>query len=53
MADVFIDTSFVLALVNRNDQYHMDEVLQELPDLDEDDLRGCMVYGTQKLGGKA
>jgi uncharacterized protein (DUF433 family) len=31
----------------------MDEVLQELPDLDEDDLRACLVYATQKLGGKA
>lgn len=28
-----------------------DQVLQELPDLDEDDLRACMVYAAQTLGG--
>jgi uncharacterized protein (DUF433 family) len=30
-----------------------DQVLQELPDLDEDDLRACMVYAAQALGGAA
>ncbi|HBB89274.1 MAG TPA: hypothetical protein DC047_16845 [Blastocatellia bacterium] len=30
-----------------------DEILQELPDLNEDDLRACMVYAAQQLGGKA
>jgi uncharacterized protein (DUF433 family) len=28
-----------------------DQVLQELPDLDEDDLRACMVYAAHTLGG--
>jgi uncharacterized protein (DUF433 family) len=41
----------VLALLSIS--LNMDEVLQELPDLDEDDLRACMVYATQELGGKA
>jgi uncharacterized protein (DUF433 family) len=41
----------VLALLSIS--LSMDEVLQELPDLDEDDLRACMVYATQELGGKA
>ena len=40
----------VLALLSIS--LSMDKVLQELPDLDEDDLRACMVYATQKLGGK-
>lgn len=41
----------VLALLSIS--HSMDEVLQELPDLDEDDLRACMIYATQELGGKA
>ena len=28
------------------------QVLQELPDLDEDDLRACMLYAARALGGE-
>lgn len=28
------------------------QVLQELPDLDEDDLRACMLYAAQALRGE-
>jgi uncharacterized protein (DUF433 family) len=41
----------VLALLSVS--LRSDQVLQELPDLDEDDLRACMVYAAQALGGKA
>jgi uncharacterized protein (DUF433 family) len=30
-----------------------EQVLQELPDLEEDDLRACLVYAAQALGGQA
>lgn len=30
-----------------------DEVLQELPDLDRDDLRACLEYAAELLGGNA
>lgn len=30
-----------------------DQVLQELPDLDADDLRACLVYAADALGGGA
>lgn len=39
----------VLALLSAS--LNADEVLEELPDLDEDDLRACMVYAAQALGG--
>ena len=29
------------------------QVLQELPDLDTDDLQACLVYAAESLGGKA
>jgi uncharacterized protein (DUF433 family) len=39
----------VLALLS--DSLSADLVLQELPDLDADDLRACLVYAAEKLGG--
>lgn len=39
----------VLALLS--DSLSSDQVLQELPDLDADDLRACLVYAADKLGG--
>lgn len=39
----------VLALLSA--LLNADEVLQELPDLDADDLRACMVYAAQALAG--
>jgi uncharacterized protein (DUF433 family) len=41
----------VLALLSVS--LRADQVLQELPDLDEDDLRACMVYAAQALEGGA
>lgn len=41
----------VLALLSAS--LNADEVLQELPDLDRDDLQACLVYAADKLGGGA
>lgn len=41
----------VLALLSAS--LNADEVLQELPDLDRDDLQACLVYAAESLGGKA
>ncbi len=46
-----IRVSDVLALLSAS--LNADEVLQELPDLDSDDLQACLAYAAESLGGKA
>lgn len=41
----------VLALLSAS--LGAEQVLQELPDLKADDLRACLVYAAESLGGEA
>jgi len=49
--DVYEQAMYLYILLSVS--LRVEQVLQELSDLEEDDLRACLMYASQALGGKA